>query len=291
MPSQSSRGGRERWLVVSNCQTHGLANSLQALAPDVMVSPLYPHTFNRRPFLFNRKLASFDRLFISPGIERMMPRAKLHRIADHRHLPWFGFRAYHPDLVYVEVAGKRIKSPADDYHSGIALAAYLKGLSLTETKALFTMKTFEACQLIGWWEEEKNRIIKHTADLGVDVSAQIRRWGRHEAFMYSNNHPKIRVLFDIAKQLVRATGREPLQGVTVPHDNLAMASGFAVYPEIGETLGVSGAYLFKTYDTYRQFGLDEFLAGCFAIYARYPRDVLSVAQEFRPVFEIIRAAI
>ena len=291
MPLRSSQTGREQWLVISNCQTHGFANALQALAPDVIVTPLYPHTFNRRPFLFNRRLGAFDRLFISPGIERMMPKAKLHRIEHHVHLPWFGFRAFHPDLVYVEAYGKRIKSPADDYHSGIALAAYLKGMSLGDTRALFCIKTFEACRLIGWWESEKRRIMNHTAELGIDIAPFITRWGRPDAFMYSNNHPKIRVLFDIATVLVNRTGIEALTGATMPHDNLAMASGFAVYPEIGETLGVPGAYLFKTYDTYRQFGLDEFLAGCFATYDRYPRETLNVSPEFRSVFERIVEAI
>lgn len=287
----SEQRARERWLVISNCQTHGFANSLQALAPDVEVVPLYPHTFNRRPRTFNRRLEGFDRLFISPGVERLMTKAKLERIPQHVYLPWFGFRAYHPDLVYVEAQGERLKSPADDYHSGIVLAAYLRGMSIADTRALFTMKTFESCQMLGWWDAERSRIIAHCAEIGLDIAPLIAGWGRREAFMYSNNHPKVRVLFDIAKLLVRATGCEPLEGATLPHDNLAMASGFAVYPEIGETLGVSGAYLFKTYDTYRQFGLTEFITGCFDIYAQHPRDTLAVAAEFEEDFARTKAAI
>lgn len=291
MPARAESLASERWLVVSNCQTHGFANSLQAFVPDVEVVPLYPHTFNRRPIAMNRILAGFDRLFISPGIEEMMPKARLDRVPIHTPLPWFGFRAYHPDLVYVEAQGNRIKSPADDYHSGIALAAYRKGMSLADTRRLFRLRTYEECGFLGWWEAERDRIVQHVAQTGVDISSRILRWGRHDAFMYSVNHPKIRVLFDIAQELVRSTGRDPQRGVTMPHDNLALASGYAVYPEIGESLGVTGAYLFKTYDTYRQFGLDEFLAGCFSIYDRYPAGALKVTDEFARIMARIEQAL
>lgn len=291
MRSASSRTNQERWLVVSNCQTLGFANSLQALAPDVDVVPLFPHRFNRRPFWFNRTFERYDKLFISNGIEAQMPRARLDRIPEHIPLPWFNFRAYHPDLIYVLAGGELLKSPADDYHSGIALAAHRKGISLADARTLFTGRIFEACGLIGWWPFERDRIVAHSAQCGIDISGDIRRWGRNEAFMYSNNHPKIRVLFDIAAHVVRRTGRMPLEAATVPHDNLAYGSGYAVYPEVGESLGVPGAYVFKAYETYRQFGLDEFLAGCFAIYDRYPREALSVPDEFQAVFQQIEAAI
>lgn len=281
----------QRWLVISNCQTHGIANSLQALAPDVEVKGMYPHSFNNAPIRNNYALTHYDVLFISPGIERLMPRAKLDRIPLHIPLPWFSFRAYHPDIVYAQCAGKTFKSPADDYHSGIVLAAYRKGLSLRDTRQLFTARMFEACGLFGWWQAERDRMVTHLDQIGIDIASEIRRWGSYDAFMYSNNHPKIRVLFDIAAKLVRKTGREPLRGVTIPHDNLAFAGGFAVYPEIGESLGVPGHYLFKTFDTYRQFGLDEFIAGSFALYDCLPREQLGVTGEFQQAFDRIDAAI
>jgi len=281
----------ERWLVISNCQTHGFANSLQALVPEVEVRSMYPHTFNNAPFRNNRLFSQYDRLFISTGIELTMPRAKLDRIPQHTALPWFGFRAYHPDLVYAQCNGIPFKSPADDYHSGIALAAYRRGLSVADTRRLFTSRVFEACGFMDWWEPERDCMIKHLEETGIDITKQINRWGRDDAFMYSNNHPKIRVLFDIARELVKNLGREPLAGATMPHDNLAFASGFAVYPEIGECLGVPGAYLFKTFDTYRQINLDEFLAGSFASYDRFPNEELGVTAEFAAAFDRIELAI
>lgn len=282
---------QERWLVIANCQTLGLANSLQSLVPDVEVTGMYPHSFNNAPLRNNRTLAQYDRLFISPGIEKMIPRARLERIKQHTMLPWFSFRAYHPDLVYAQCGGVTFKSPADDYHSGIALAAYRKGMSLADTRELYRGRTFEICGLFGWWQSERDRIVDHLHQIGIDITHQIRRWGDNDAFMYSTNHPKIRVLFDLAKELVKSIGREPLANVTMPHDNLAYAGGFAVYPEIGESLGVPGSYIFKTYDTYRQFGLDEFLAGSFAMYDRYPREALGVTGEFRQTFEQIERAL
>lgn len=103
--------------------------------------------------------------------------------------------------------------------------------------------------------------------------------------MYSINHPKIRVLFGIARKITENLGIEAPRGALLPADNLAFASGFAVYPEIGENLGVEGSYLFKTYDSYRQFGLEEYIAGCFQVYAQYPDGQIKPSAEFSSIVE------
>lgn len=133
-------------------------------------------------------------------------------------------------------------------------------------------------------------MIAHLDQIRIDIATPIRRWGLYEAFMYSNKHPKIRVLFDIAKQLVRRTGREFQESSTMLHDNLAFAGGLAIYHKIGESPDVPGADLFKTFDTSRQFGLEEFLAGSFAIYERYPPAQLVITSEFQRTFDLIEAA-
>ncbi len=55
-----------------------------------------------------------------------------------------------------------------------------------------------------------------------------------------------------------------------------------------------GADLFKTFETCGQFGLEEFLAGSFAIYERYPPEQLVITSEFQftefPI-EIIEKAV
>lgn len=280
-----------RWLVISNCLTQGLVNSLQALAPHAEVDGLYPHVFNRRPLRHNRQLSGYDLLFISPGLEAAMPQAALDRIPHHVALPWLSFRAYHPDLVYVEVDGIRVKGPADDYHSGIALAAYQMGLSIAETLRLFNGATYQACGMMELWSHEWIRMHDHFAGIGLDLRRSAVNWGRHQPFMYSNNHPKIGPVFDIAKALLARLEIQTLPGATCPHDNLAFASGFAVYPEIGEALGVEGAMVFKTYDTYRQIDLSSFVAGCFDVYDRLPRVRLTVIDEFAADFTRTRDAI
>lgn len=292
MPLHDNSLGAERWLVISNCQTHGYANSLQSLAPEVEVFPLYAHTFLKKQSLHNKMMSSFDRLFISKGIERLIPRAKLDLIPQHVQLPWFGFRAYHPDLVYVQDSeGNRVKGPADDYHSALVLAAYAKGLRQADVVKLFRRDVFQACGYFELWEPERDRVSAHVAEAGIDISGSWGSWGKHDAFMYSINHPKIRVLHGISRKILTSIGLNPQQGALLPADNLAYASGFAIYPEIGENLGVDGAYLFKTYDTYRQFGLEEFIAGCFHVYDTFAAGSLRPVQEFEFVVERANQAI
>ena len=108
--------------------------------------------------------------------------------------------------------------------------------------------------------------------------------------MHSINHPRIHVLYDIASNLLAAQGKKPIEGV-IPHDNLMLGAVFAVYPEIGEALGVHGSYLFKNVGNYTPIELADFVAGCFGNYEKFPRGTIQPHPEFRRQVDYIATLI
>lgn len=271
----------EQWLVISNCQTFGLANCLQAQVDDIMVTGVDTLLFNSDPDRFNAEMQRYSRLFIAEGVKGEMPLARFDPIARHIPLPMLSCRAFHPDLVYLLHDGHPVTGPTGDYHSAIAYACFLKGLSVADTLRRFTGSFFERCGYMALWLPERDRLVAELASFGLDIAQPIRTWGRQGAFMHSINHPRINVLYDIASELLRSQGRTPFAPGIIPHDNLSTGACFAVYPEIGEALGVPGSYTFKGVVNYRAIDLTAFVAGCFESYHRFAPGTIEAHPEFK----------
>jgi len=271
----------ERWLVMSNCQTVGLANCLQAQAPDVAVTPLDPGKFKAQRWRANARMRGFDRLLIYPAIRSEVPKAKVDRIGRHVQLPIITFRGYHPDLIYLHNCGRPLGGPISHYHSAIAFACYLQGIGPAEALSYFNGQFFERCGYHDVWPGERDRLIAEFAAVGLDIRPYFRDWGRRSAFMYSYNHPRIRPLYDMASALLESLDLPPRRSDLIPHDNLANSAIFAVYPEIGENVGVQGRYEFRAAGNYRPMSLEEYIERCFALYATLRVNDLEPFHEFR----------
>lgn len=270
----------KQWLVMSNCQTVGLANCIQAQTAEVTVTALDPAMFRAKPMRLNARMGKFDKLLIYPGIRPEVGKAKLEKIATHVELPIVTFRAYHPDLIYIFDRGRPLSGPLSHYHSAIAFACHRKGLAVVDAQRYFNGNFYEACGYLDLWESERDRLLAEFDDCGLDMRAHFRDWGRERAFMYSYNHPRIGPLYDMASALLSSAGLEPCRSDLIPQDNLASSAIFAVYPEIGEALGVSGGYKFRAVGDYRPMGLREYLNRCYAIYDGIPAANLAPFPEF-----------
>jgi hypothetical protein len=253
------------WLVISNCQTLGLRNSLTILNPTRQIAH-----WNEIQFAQNMKkiVASFDlyeKIFVGDGLlaEHPAPFAGRDNVVP---APILDFHAFHPDACYVTVDGKILKSPVVDYHSLVCLAAFQRGLNETQALALFRRETYEAAGYFDLWPSERRRVVERCGAIGYDLRDSLRQWGLRDAFMHSLNHPKIHCLFDIARMATIKAGFAPADCPFLPHDNLANGATFGLYPEIAEEYGYSGGYWFKPGGEYRPIDLKQFIAGSFAIY-------------------------
>ena len=274
----------ERWILVSNCQTYGLAHSLQMLASDVVVTPVDVGQYAQDLDRYNAAFADYDRVLAGDSA-RNLPGADFSRARRLDKTPELAFSAYQPDMTYVVRGDAFVRGPLDVYHSALGFAAHRRGLSVEQALPLFRGEVYAACGHLDRWAPARDGLVAYCASMDLDVSSAVRRWGRERAFMYSSNHPRIHVLFDVARLILEREGRSAHVTDLSPHDNLANGGVYPVYPEVGEALGVPGAYLFKRGDSYSLIDLRRFLEECWAAYDAHPPGALAVHEVFRPDFE------
>lgn len=263
----------EAWLIISNAQTFGLANSMRLLTNDVKIDHVDVWTLRASLDHFVQTIPTYDRIVIHPQIEHgyydFSSVEKLSRI------PSIQFDAYHPDICFVGARGQLINGPMGAYHSMIALAGFRAGLSAERTRALFRRDIFERSGFFSRWESERKKLLESFAAHGLDIADSFRTWSRRESFMYGIDHSKARPIRDIARVFLRQCGIETNQTDIVPADVIMAGCCFPVYPEVAEVLGVEGSYMFKPHQDYRLISLEKFIEQSFALYGNYsPEEIL-----------------
>jgi hypothetical protein len=85
-------------------------------------------------------------------------------------------------------------------------------------------------------EARLTALLEQGRQFGLDLSADFLRWADRGCFMYSINHPKPHVLYDMARKLLRGVGRpsEPIDFDTYAVDDIVRGYVFPVYPEIAD---------------------------------------------------------
>ena len=258
----------EKWLLISHCQTFGLTNSLNLLAPGIEVEPMGIWGYQDNLAAVTQSLGDYNRVLALPEV-LATPGADFSTARKVDTIPGVLFRAYHPDLCYAYSGDQALQGPADAYHSMIAIAAFNRGLGIEDTLRLFNAKSYEIGGYMELWQPESEALLASFSAIDIDLSSALRRWAMTSAFMYSINHIRIGCLYDIARAYLKRERVEILESDVLPPDNLAQGACFPVYPEIGERLGVEGSYVFKKQDGYRRFTLEQFVRGSFELYAGF----------------------
>ena len=279
-----------RWLMVYNCVHVGLQNCLGLLQPDLQVDALDFGAFEKRFEEFAPNLAGYDRIITAPHFVANGC-TDFATFAPVTPLPLTAFEAFQPDLCYLTVDGQILRGPMFDYHSKIVVAAWRKGLSPAQARALFTGAHYQQFGFLGLWEACKQQYLGSYADAGLDLRRAFPTWSREGAFMHSVNHPSIRVVADIARALLRQDGLRPRETDFLPHDNLKNAPVWPVYPEIAESLGVRGSLLFKVHNAYRFMELDEFIAASYEVMSAHAVETVKVFPMYERSMERIEACL
>lgn len=255
-----------KWLVVSNCQTFGLANSLQSLNPGLDVEVLSIWEFQRDLADVLPRLSAYDTVVASREVAGLEG-ADLEAARNLIVVPQLTFGGYHPDVTAAfDEDGNQLKGPLSDYHSLLAVAAFNKGLSVKDTASLFTARTYEAAGYFDAWDHEKQVCIENMALAGLDIRQEFPRWGRGTPFMYSPNHPRIGCMFSIAKLVLKGRGLSASAPEFLPEDNLISGPIYPVFPEIAEARGALGSMRFKPAGSYKTLDLKSFLEASFETY-------------------------
>jgi hypothetical protein len=252
----------QKWLLIFNCQTLGLANCLRLYRPGLTIDSYDPSQVAANRATIVAQLDSYDRIIVEPQIrpriDDMLPELAG---VDVWAVPYVVFGGYQPDFCLLNANGK----PSQKCHSALAYAAFQVGFDEAATVKLFHDRTYEALGYYERWDAEKVAITKRFTEFGFDIERLMVRWSRSGPFMYVPNHPKVACIADMARMLLTNAGLKPIDCGVLPHDNLANGPIFPVYPEIGARLGVKGSYWFN-FGGYRMLDLEQFIAECFAEY-------------------------
>jgi hypothetical protein len=273
---------RERWLVMSRCQTDGIAQSLALICPKVDVQTYDYWKLASDPAAIKERLGGYSRIFATPEIRGSGLVGELKWMSNVSIAPELIFGAYHPDSCYVYVSTgyeeARVLSPIGLYNSILAVCAYKAGLDEAGAMGLFTQSAYQSVGYYSLWEENKRRLFDQFLRYGLDVAPDFYRWVRGGCFMHGVNHPKIAVLYDVARLLAGSVPNAFMVDTGVlPPDSLALDSAWPIYPGIADRFGCGrGSYFFKGKASGEIYTLEEFIEGSMAIYKRYDPEQLTI---------------
>lgn len=279
-----------KWLLVFNCQTLGLANSLHLINRSLTVDHCDFSAFKKNPRQYLDHLDSYDLVLTAPQF-LSTESGDLSAAGNTLVFPTVFFDGYHPDVCYLSSGSTLLKSPVGDYHSSLAFAGYRLGLDVDATRRLFCGRIYQALGYLDGWQAAKKALLDSFRDCGIDLSAPFQRWSSIGHFMHGINHPDIRCLHDVARALIRSQGLAEECVDLLPHDNLLNGAIFPVYDEIAERYSIKGSYRFKLAGEYRQIPLDEFIRASFRIYEQHDAGKLGLAPAYQALQERIAAVI
>ena len=234
-------------VVSSNCQTGGLAASLQAIFPQDNIVP-FPlptvgGTVNKKVQL-SEILANCD-VWVSIGQLDLIPQHTKPNFLVIK-VPVINFSAFHPDLCYA----KRISSNellVPHYNSAIAIWAYKHGLSISDAKKLFNKKSYDGLGYFDEWSVSVTNLSRSFDECELDFNRFFLSLKRVGVFMHSINHPKIITLVGLGKVVSLQLGKdESIMDKIIDINDGLSAIKWPVYLEIADEYSfLDGSYEWK----------------------------------------------
>ena len=237
--------------LLFNCQGQGIAAALEALLPGCTVTNYQaPAAGACVPPDDLAALLASDYIVSAPmGADAgAVANDRLRGAVRNFHiLPPLSFRGFHPDTIHIrDGGGHSITGPTGAYHSRIAVAAYLGGLSAEDATALYNALVFSRLGYLRRHAEDYLLIEERFARFGLDTGNLIGRLRAGGCFMHSVNHPKRWALFELARMACRMIGETPVDVAeeSVP-DFLAAHGIHPVFAEIAHRIGVAPEGMFR----------------------------------------------
>jgi hypothetical protein len=276
----------KRYAVVGNCQSAGFAAGIKAIQPDAEVD-VYSYRMLMNDEAIVQRLETLDTVFAQPALRASYGAVRTEQLSKRLRnmvlFPAITFRGFHPDEISLQADGKDLSSPIGGAHSLIAAAAYAEGLSAARATRLFNAYVYSA---LGYFEEyERSLAFLKEAAARTGLTLPIDAWRAQGSFMYSGIHPKAFVIASIVPlAMARAGEAVPAGEPPAIRDGLAKMGVLPVFPEIAGRLGFKGDTIYlknarlRGPDGDRRIGLEDYVAGCFAIYRANPGVNLDLPQ-------------
>jgi len=285
--------------VLFSCQHGMLAHALRALLPD---SEVHHHDLAtcrtaERQSAVAAALQGSD-LLISSGAPEdfgaLSDQAMAGRVKSLHQFPSLSFGGFHPDTIHIHTpGGGTLHGPTGQYHSRLALGAYLAGMMEGEAELLFNRRVFSRLGYLGAFALESELMTRLYASYGIDLSAALPRWQARGVFMHSVNHPKPYVIEDLAVLILRrigllAEGAWPEE--LHVQDALQEQPFHPVLPVLARELGVEGSVDYHRggpRSSANALALHDFLAEEYAAFRMHSPELLRHADGVDRVLKLL----
>lgn|GEM_PF-4149933 len=267
--------------IVGGCQVAGLGAWIERFLPGSRVDPWHVGVS-----IDNSIEAILDAL---PGSDLIITQvidghdggrldaSVLRGYAEHLvFLPTFVFAGFHPDFVFREYdETKYLASPVGLMHSALVIASFQHGVPEHHVAKLFNPIVYDAAGYFDVYEDGRFAMIKIFKESGYDISEAFDEWTLGGPFMHTDNHPHIRVLGKLAQLALEKAGLLGVACTGEPSDVLGEYSlHWPIHRPIARRLGVAPFSKFRRSlldmkpGNTREISLDEFISGCYSIYAK-----------------------
>lgn len=275
--------------IVGGCQAEGLRESTQALLPKAEVASWHAGVHPPdAPDILLQKLKAYDLVLsqITPGHGlELLEMDNLRRELKNVHfMPTIAFPGFHPDMTYILTSQGPLSAVHSDFHSRIAVASYLLGLTPERTLTLYNAAVFSALGYFDVFPAARIAMEETLRESGFVIDGLIDGWlGEIGPFMFMSNHPHVRLLTTLCRDMYVKLGLlKPKAPVPfVAKDHLSESFTWPVYPALARRLGIQGSLNFQRPKWLvppgeRDLPLGQYLKDLFAYYAGVERKVLEV---------------
>lgn len=223
--------------IVGNCQHSSYREVLEKMLPDANITS-YLQSEALRDIADNDAVIVISRSFHSP-IPQIAGKTKVINV------PVFYFSGFHPDLIMQRrTDGRMLMGPAGSLQSAIMVYGYIAGFSADKIESLFDPAIFDLLGYHEYWRKSLAFMTRKIDDCGMNGTRVVREWVRQGVFCHTANHPKIKAVETICREIVRMLGHKT--SYKGPYeDPLAWHGSWPIYPGIAETHGLIGSYDFK----------------------------------------------
>lgn len=281
----------KRILVLANCQTGGLSACLTTLLPSALVSSAHWSETDEGVERSAQAAAEADIVITSAPkrlVEVLADRHGFDRSKVFR-IPSIFFPGFDPDLTYASANGKPIYPViTSPYHSAIGIWCWKKGLSVDRTASYFTAQTMAHLGYDRFWTVATAQTRGHFSETQASFSdffMPLQSSG--ERFMHTSNHPSIKAIALLSKNIARQFGAKESQLDLPLHDLIPDALGhemtWPIYPGIGEQLGLKPYLIWRIYG--QLYDLESYLDAQFRALSAAEGEVTSTAADF-PDFDV-----
>jgi len=230
-----------RIAVLGNCQSFDLAYAMKLLNVGASVHH-YPVQTKAKITgkMLVRALRTYDHVFLQDFGAGLINGGSADLIcselASTTRYPTLLFGAYHPDSIFINRSKSDtfVSGPIGQHHSALALFAYRAGLAHETAQSLYKREVYETLGYLDLWQLACKQLLEQARSYGLKLHADLINWARRGCFMYTINHPKSYVFFDVARHLLEKA-RLPCTPVAFEHyaiNELARDTVFPVYPRL-----------------------------------------------------------